>query len=132
VPAVNKTYFIDIHCSNVVRASSKLTVVRNDGLGFFTFNVTAGSSGYFNVTIPRDRLDYPFELYVNGFLVQSTYYQFNYSRDSSWLYFQYGEGWYSVKIVGYKVGNICGDLNNDGTVNMRDIQIAILNFNKHE
>ena len=24
------------------------------------------------------------------------------------------------------------DINNDGTVNMRDIQIAILNFNKHE
>jgi hypothetical protein len=24
------------------------------------------------------------------------------------------------------------DVNNDGTVNMRDIQIAILNFNKHE
>ena len=24
------------------------------------------------------------------------------------------------------------DINNDGTVNMRDISIAILNFNKHE
>ena len=132
VPAVNKTYFVTISCPNLVRASTKLTPIRTEGIGFFTFNVTAGSQGNFNVTIPRDRLDYPFELYINGSLIQSSDYQLNYTNNSASLYFQYPEGRHFVKIVGYKVGNICGDLNNDGTVNMRDIQICILNFNKHE
>lgn len=129
---LGETYFVVISCPNLVRTSTNIVVVRNESLGYFTFNITAATQGYFNVTIPRNRLDYPFELYINGSLIQSSDYQLNYTRDASTLYFQYSTGRYFVKIVGYKLGNICGDLDNNGVVNMRDIAVAILNFNKHE
>jgi hypothetical protein len=105
-------------------------VVRNESLGSFTFNITAAAQGYFNVSIPKDRLDYPFNLSVNGLPIPSSDYQFSYTKDASILYYEYPAGRYYVEIVGYKLGNICGDLNGDGIVNMRDIAICIANFNK--
>ncbi len=95
--------------------------------GLITFNITAGSSGYCNVTIPRDRLDYPFVLLVDN--VQHGY-QYDLNATHVWLYFTYDSGIHNIKIISYRIGWIFGDINGDGKIDMKDIGYVSKNYGK--
>jgi len=96
-------------------------------IGLITFNITAGSSGYCNVTIPRDRLDYPFVLLVDNV---PHGYQSDLNATHVWLYFTYDSGIHNIKIISYKMGWIFGDINGDGKVDMKDIGYVSKNYGK--
>jgi len=121
-------YFVSTECNNTV-AYVKYHVKD----GFIAFNLTAGSAGYCNVSIPRDKLDDPFRLEMNG---TTTPFILTRNSNYSFIYFEYGANKYNVKITadGWKAG-ICGDITGqygipDGKVDMRDIAKACANFLK--
>jgi hypothetical protein len=118
-----KPYCVATECDHTV-ASVKYHVQG----GYVTLSLTAGSAGYCNVTIPRDKLDDPFRLELNG---TATPFILNSNSTHSFIYFEYVADKYAVKITadGWKA-SICGDLNHDGIVNMRDIAQACANFMK--
>lgn len=121
------TYNVTILSDHVV-ASYKFESIWDEKIGLITFNVTSNGSGFCNITIPRDRLDSPFELFINGTKTdfESTYNTTHYS-----LYFNYSLGKHKVKIVAYKMARAYGDVDGDGWVDMTDIGIACLNYGEH-
>jgi len=123
-----RKYNITIMSDHVVANCSLRPDTEKLANGSLFFNVTAGSSGYFNVTFPRDRLDQPFELYINSSLVDSADYEVDFTRDFVSLCYNFSEGRHRVNIICCRLGTVCGDLNGDGTVNMRDIGIVCNNF----
>lgn len=112
-------YFITTYSDHVVAS-----IVCHIIYGFVTFNITAGSPGYCNVTIPRDRLDYPFSLTIDG---ANRGYTWDSNATHCWLYFTYtGGGTHNIKIESYRICRLFGDLTGpdgipDGVINMRDI-----------
>jgi parallel beta-helix repeat protein len=98
--------------------------------GVITFNITASTPGFCNVTIPRNILDTEFELFINGTL---TDYDFTCNANYSSICFplNYDEGIYNVVIIGYRVGSIYGDVNHDGKVDLADITTILDNFGEY-
>lgn len=119
-------YYIDILCDHVV-ASYRLEPNRTEDTGSITFNITAASPGYCNVTIPRNRIDGPFDLLIDG---NSTPHYFIADANYSYFSFSYTEGYHMIKIVGHRLGYMFGDLNGDGVINMKDIAIEVAKFNE--
>jgi len=90
-----------------------------------SFNITSGANGFCNITIPRDWLDGPFELYVYD---TPTAFDLKQNATHSILYFTYGPCTKHIKITGTKLTHILGDINNDGIVDIVDIVMVALNF----
>jgi parallel beta-helix repeat protein len=94
-----------------------------------SFNITAGSSGFCNITIPRAWLDGPFSLTINNalppFLSIKTLNE-NYTS----LYFTYVPGKYQVKIIGTRSATLLSfDVTGTGKINMIDIGLLASLFN---
>jgi len=94
-----------------------------------SFIINANDSGFCNITIPRNRLDGPFDVMINDTAVS---YNTTQSPPQSCLYFTYTVGIHYVKVIGTKRGYIIGDLNGDGKVNILDVAIAARNYDHNE
>lgn len=123
-------YTVTILSDHVVASyENGFTVMFYDSVGLVTFNVTAGSSGFCNVTIPRNMLDTKFELLIDGpDPIDASNYGFTYNATYSSINFIYDQGVHHITIKGYKVGGIIGDLDGNGKVDMGDIVKALENF----
>jgi len=124
-PELIPNYAITLQSDHVL-ACYNFTLKWEDQLGLVTLNVTASSPGFCNVTIPRIIVDMPFELFVNNEKITDPDFTYNVTHCS--IYFTYSQGIHQVKIIGYRVGSVYGDVNHDGVVNMRDIAIVCSNF----
>lgn len=90
-----------------------------------SFNLTAATDGYCNITIPRAWLDGPFNLTLNNVPKEFTSPPANVNE--TYLSFNYPAGQFHVEISGTKTGAIPGDVSGstpgvpDGIVNMKDV-----------
>lgn len=94
-----------------------------------TLNATCGYSGFLEVIIPRNWIDGPFNVTVDGVQLDPSQYQssVNATFSSITLLFN-NSGMYAVKISGLELGSIAGDLNGDGVVDIYDAIILAANF----
>lgn len=85
--------------------------------GNISLRATSGYSGFLNITIPRNWLDGQFVVMVNG-----TEVDFIITANSTFssVYVAFEQGSHIIEILG-KAGNIVGDLNGDGKVNIYDV-----------
>ena len=120
-------YNVITFCNHVVAEKS---FQLNLSLKQITFNITAGSEGFCNITIPRVRLDGPFNVTVDG--DQTTLIETPPTEELTSLYFNYTLGIHQIKIVGTERGYIVGDVNGDGIVEMMDFYWLSQNFGSTE
>jgi len=124
-----KPHLITIASDHVV-ASYRFKPNSTEKTGFITFNITSNTLGFYSITISRDRLDSPFELFINGTLKNPADYNLTYNASCAYIYFQCTEGKHMVKIIGYRLGNMYGDINGDEFIDYRDISVPSRNFGK--
>ncbi len=114
-----KGYNMTIECEHVI-ASLSFKILGNETYPRrLDFNLTAGSSGFCSVKIPRAWLDGPFNLTINK--VQEQIDAETQTATHTLLLFTYTGGKYQVAIKGTRSGSIPGDINRDGKVDMKDI-----------
>jgi parallel beta-helix repeat protein len=119
------SYFSTLSNSTVARASANW----NRGLQRIGFNITSGTVESINITIPRDWLDSPFEIQLNGTKLEPSSFSVTQDNMSSYIFLDYNPGTYMVDIIGARVlGYKCGDINNDGVVNILDAIILSNHF----
>jgi hypothetical protein len=94
-----------------------------------SFTIRADGPGVCNITVPRCRLDSPFNVTANGTMI---IYEIEQNETDSTISFSYVAGIYHVEITAAERGHIIGDINGDGQVNIVDISIAARNFGKKE
>lgn len=120
-----KGYNITVHSDHVIASLNFSRIGEDIYPRLLSFNVTAGSSGFWNITIPRAWLDGPFRLWINDnprtFLLKQ-----NASHSS--LCFMYATAvQHQVRILAVKSGGVLGDLNEDGKIDIKDVaSVAIL------
>ena len=112
--------------SNSILAS----VCLDRNLKQITLNATSGYSGFLNITIPRRWLDGPFNVSVDGVEVKSFKDAVNATHWS--LYFAFDKGSHNIKIIGIQLGNILGDLDGDGDVDLYDAVALLSNYGNHD
>jgi len=112
---------------------AKISVNWNRDLRIIGFNMTSGTAESINITIPRDWLDGPFEIKLNGTKLESSSFSVNQDNVSTYVFLQYTPGTYMVKIIGARVlGYRSGDINGDGIVDIYDAIILAGHFNKSD
>lgn len=94
-----------------------------------SLKATTGYPAFLNVTIPRNWLDAPFNVTLNG---EPQQFSMEANATHSWISLTYPEGRHSIQVKGTEVGSIQGDLNNDGKVNILDAIIIANNFGSRE
>ena len=93
------------------------------------FTIVADDSGSCNITIPRPRLDSPFNVTINE---APTIFSMEQNENDTTVSFTYSLGAQYVNITGMERGYIVGDLNHDGIVNIIDITQVAMNFGHTE
>lgn len=116
---------ITIFCNDSMALIDQSSFDFNKTEKWLSFAMMTGNTGFCNVTIPRERLDGPFTVTIDG---NSVSYTINQNQNDSNLTFNYTSGIHQVNIAGTEPGYIIGDLNHDGKVDMKDIGIAAKNF----
>jgi len=115
-----------------------ITTVTEFVVSSFSFNkeqkqisltVLSVSTGPCNVTIPRGRLDGPFNVTIDGIPVNYTLTQ---NENNCFISFTCESGLHNVIINGSRRGFIIADINCDAKVDIRDIAIAAKNFGNKE
>jgi len=125
----NKAWLVKYNitiCSDHVIACLDFTRIPTEKYPrIISFNITAGSPGFCNITIPRTRLDGPFRLSIDG---QEKNFILTQNANYSSIYFTYTIGTYHAEIKGTEPGYMLGDVNGDARIDMIDIVRLILNF----
>jgi len=122
-----------------VNVSSTIPVVNfsfNRSLGQISFNMTAITPGYCNVSIPKLLMDGAFRVLINDTQVPSI---LTWNKTHTFIYFTYSQGTHDIKIIGEIATRIRGpdllavaDVNGDGIVNIVDIVVVALRFHWEE
>jgi len=125
-------YNITVQSDHVI-ASLNFTRIGGEAYPrLLSFNLTAGSSGFCNITIPRAWIDGPFTLSINN--DPKNFDQVIQNASHSYLYFTYTAGKFQVRITGTESGSIFGDVTGptpgvpDGKVDMRDVRAVAKGF----
>jgi len=121
-----KGYNLTVHSNHVIASLNFTRFPDEDYPRQLSLNITAGSSGFINITIPRAWLDGPFMLWINN--IQTPINSLKQNATHSSLYFTYTSGKHQVKIVGIEFGAVEGDLNGDGKVDIKDIALVAIKF----
>ncbi|MDH5448289.1 MAG: right-handed parallel beta-helix repeat-containing protein [Candidatus Bathyarchaeota archaeon] len=135
-----------IFCRQVISLSGKLIdtaqaifTTSDCTLASFKFNrtlkqislkATAGYSGILNITIPRDWLDGPFKVLVNGSEVEILPPEAN--DTYTFINITYVRGRYTLDIVGKELGGFPGDYDGDGQVTIYDVVKVTGNYGAKE
>jgi parallel beta-helix repeat protein len=127
-------YNVTFHSDHVIASLNFTRIGIESYPRELSFFVTAGSSGFCNITIPRYWLDGPFILWVNN--VPRSFDILTQNASHSSLYFTYIAGAHQVKIIGTKSGAILGDITGpngvpDGKIDMYDIGRVARGFSEH-
>ncbi len=117
-------YCVAISCDDIVTSFNMCKVTRK-----VCFNINADSAGTCNITMPRIRIDDPFQAIIDEVHVAYTLEE---NPDNCTLSFTYVLGNHSVEIIGTEQGYMIGDINGDGRVDMKDIGTTAKNFGHKE
>jgi parallel beta-helix repeat protein len=109
--------------------STLASICLDRNLKQITLNVTSGYTGFLNITIPRRWLDGPFNVSVDGVEVKS--FKDTVTATHWSLYFAFDKGSHNIKIIGIQLGNILGDLDGDGDVDLYDAVALLSNYGNH-
>lgn len=101
----------------------------NKALKQISFKVTCGYNGFVNITIPRNWLDGPFNVSIDGLPADLG---INVDETFTSLYITYDKGTHTIQIHGTKLGNIMGDLSGDGIVDIYDLIIMCTLYGSEE
>lgn len=93
-----------------------------------SLKATSGNSGFLNITVPRNWLDGPFEVRIDG---ETRGYVYGVDSDYSSLYMTYSSGTHSIEISGAELGYILGDIDGDGDVDIFDVVLLAGNYGAH-
>jgi len=75
----------------------------NRELKRISFNTTSGTAESINLTIPRDWLEGPFEVKLNGMQIEPPNLRVSQDTDNSYIFFDYAPNTYMVEIIGQNV-----------------------------
>jgi len=95
-----------------------------------SLKATSGYSGFLNITIPRRWLDGPFEVEIDGEQIDNVDTIANANHSS--LYITFSECNHTITITGTQLGNILGDLDGDGDVDLYDAVALLKNYGYKE
>ena len=95
-----------------------------------SLKATSGYSGFLNITIPRRWLDGPFEVEIDGEQIDNVDTIANANHSS--LYITFSECNHTITITGTQLGNILGDLDGDGDVDIYDAVALLINYGYKE
>ncbi len=94
-----------------------------------SFKLTSGINELINITIPRDWLEGPFNVKLNGTTLEPEFFGVSEDTNNSYVFFNFTADRYSVEIIGTRaLGFRSGDLNNDGIIDIFDIVVVALSF----
>lgn len=111
-------------CSNSTLGNATLGFTF-DGTLNISLIVTSGYSGFLNLTLPRNWLDGPFSVTIDGIQVSP---EITVDAKNSYINVTYGSGHHVLSVKGTEKRGIAGDLNEDGVVNFLDAIILGANF----
>lgn len=93
--------------------------------GQISLRATCGYNGFLNITIPRNWLDGNFTVLIDE---KEANYILTANLSHSSIYITFEQGSHVIKIIGAEAGNIIGDLNGDGKVDISDVVIVTANY----
>lgn len=89
-------------------------------------NITSSTGGFCQATILRNRLDGPFQLFVDN--EERFDYTWSQNQTHTIINFTFVQGIHHIKIKGTRLCLIFGDLDEDGKVDGKDLAIVMKNF----
>jgi parallel beta-helix repeat protein len=122
----------------LVNTSQAIFTTSNSTLASFEFNrelkqislkATSGFSGVLNITIPRDWLDGPFNVSVDG---ESSGFSMVVNENHTSIYITYASGCHTIAVIGTELRGFPGDVDGNGIVDIYDVVKVTAHYGEEE